>query len=100
MSSTYSCPVCRKDQWSGPPPVVSLLILVSTVRSFADRKQKSSGSLPLCADCLAKILDGNTLPRQLREGIQLACEKIGVEVQRALPLKTPKTKKRGDAAKP
>lgn len=52
----------------------------------AQRKQKSSGSLALCADCLAKICDGQPLPQKLRDGIAAACLAMDIKLQRALPL--------------
>jgi hypothetical protein len=105
--STYdyrSCPVCcsGKSIYSGghtekAMPDVSLLMLVSTVR-VDPRKQKSSGALAMCTDCLAKILDGKPLPKKLRDGMADACTKMGVQVQRSLPLDA-KPKKRKAAAK-
>jgi hypothetical protein len=100
MSPVYdyiACPVCAHGRsiYTGnidKRPSVSLLVLVSSVRA-ATRKQKSSGSLAMCADCLAKILDGKPLPKKLRDGMAEACKQIGVQVQRALPLKAAKARK-------
>jgi hypothetical protein len=99
MGSTYksrACPVCCDGQYhwnvgGGKQvriPKVALLILASTVNSRdGQRAQKSSGSLAMCTDCLAKILDGGSLPKKLREGLAAALNKMEVQVQRALPLK-------------
>lgn len=100
--STYEyrdCPCCGKGKiiftlegHKARRPVVSLLVLVSTVCAET-RQQKSSGSQVMCADCLAAILDGKPLPLKLRDGIAAACKNMGVEVQRALPLKVAKPRK-------
>ena len=99
--STYaytSCPVCSKGTWNGAKPVVSLLVQVSTVRSsHGNRKQKTSGSLAMCSDCLASILDGKPLPQKLISGLTEACKQIGVQVQRALPLAVSKKQKAAKA---
>lgn len=105
MSSTWSyrtCPVCssggsrfafsRGSQQKIARPKVSLLVLVSTVAGDGPRKQKSSGSLAMCPSCLAAILDGKPLPKMLLDGIESASKQIGIELQRALPLKAKKKK--------
>lgn len=99
--SYYPC-VCSHGKY-GPDrltPVASLLVFISSIsrRSWRDpdppkRQQKSSGSVGLCADCIAKICDGEPLPQKLRDGISEACKVMGIELQRALPLKTKPAKK-------
>jgi len=83
-----SCPVCAGGGWGEPSADASITILLSTVGGDSRlRKQKSSGSLVMCAACLTKILDGKPLPKKLRDGLELAAVAIGIELQRALPLK-------------
>jgi hypothetical protein len=96
----HSCPVCSDGRWTSDRkirPVASILVLLSTIaptdRNGAPRKQKSSGSLAFCASCLAKIADGEPLPKKLRDGITSACTNLGIELQRALPLATAKPRK-------
>ena len=93
MSWYYrDCPVCSdgsgSGQREGKRPAASLLLFVSTLPSVSHgpRVQKSSGSQVLCADCIAKICDGEPLPQKLRDGIAEACKVAGIRLQRALPL--------------
>jgi hypothetical protein len=108
MSWSYrGCPVCSDGSYAFSDnkkisrPVASLLIFVSSLApryNWADsgpRKQKSSGSLAICPDCLAKICDGEPLPQKLRDGIAAACLAMGIKLQRALPLAAKSTKKKG-----
>jgi hypothetical protein len=57
------------------------------------RRQKSSGSVGLCADCIARICDGGPLPAALSSGIAEVCKAMNIELQRSLPLATKTLKK-------
>lgn len=105
MSWSYRvCPVCSDgrsiyahfDSRALGRPAASLLVFVSSLPSLSRGKriQKSSGSLAICEDCIAKICDGEPLPQKLRDGIAEACKAMDIKLQRALPLAAVKPKKK------
>jgi hypothetical protein len=87
------CPGCSSDSQVRSNVEASLLVFLSSLGE--GRRQKSSGSLALCADCISKICDGEPLPQKLRDGIADACKALGIELQRALPLEVKPAKKKG-----
>lgn len=100
MASKYEyrlCAVCAKggidfSRRNSKSPVASLLVQASTLLQEI-RKQKTSGAFAMCADCIAKLLDGGPLPKEMREKLAQVFKLMGIEIQRSLPLAVKPSKK-------
>lgn len=78
MLGNQSCKGCSDGRvyYGGPKsPVISALVQFSTIGDSASRRQKTSGSFGLCADCIAALIDGR-MPKNMRAAVKNAYEAL------------------------